>query len=65
MCWCCGTAKHNVLWPVFWILVGVVVLLYNLDLLPTNAIRYWPVVLVLGGLFALLSGDMGKMGKHE
>ena len=48
------------LWPVFWILVGVVILLYNLNLLPAGLIVYWPVVLVLGGLFALLSGDYGR-----
>lgn len=60
MCWCCGSSKHNVLWPVFWILVGVTVLLYNLDLLPAEIIRYWPVVLVLGGLFALVGGEEKK-----
>ena len=63
MCWCCGTSRHTALWPVFWILVGVVVLLYNLGLLPAGVIAYWPVVLVLGGLFALISGDMVKMKK--
>ena len=60
MCWCCGMGKHNVLWPVFWILAGTVVLLYNLDLLPVGTIKFWPVVLVLAGLFALISGEQRK-----
>ena len=60
MCWCCGSSKHNLLWPVFWILAGTVVLSYNLNLLPVEAIRYWPVVLVVGGLLALVSGEAGK-----
>lgn len=57
MCWCCGSAKHNALWPVFWILAGTLVLLYNLELLPEGAIRYWPMVFIIGGLFALLVGE--------
>ncbi len=60
MCWCCGGGKHNALWPVFWILVGVTILLYNLGLLPAGTVHYWPVILVLAGLFALLTIDQEK-----
>lgn len=40
-------------WPVFLILVGVVVLLLNFGILPPEAWRFWPFVLIIPGLIKL------------
>lgn len=48
--------------PVFLIVIGALILLWNVGLLPQGAWRFWPLVLIIPGLIKL-SGFGGPTGK--
>jgi hypothetical protein len=66
-----GNKSHVPVAGVALILLGIVLLLHTLDLLDFERVaRYWPVVLIAGGLYLLLSrltGDESapKEARHE
>lgn len=46
--------KHGQFWGAFLVFSGLFVLLYNLGFLPKEAWRFWPVIIILLGLFKIL-----------
>ena len=53
-------AKVDQFWGAFWVFVGTFVLLVNLGVLSKDAWRFWPVAVILFGLFKILG-----LGKEE
>lgn len=59
-----GMGEGGVFWPVFLIFVGTAILLVNVGVLPPDAWRFWPVILIVLGLFKL-SGFGTPMKKNK
>ncbi len=48
--------------PVFLILVGALILLWNVGILPPGSWRFWPLILIIPGLIKI-SGFGDGLGK--
>lgn len=58
--------KPSLLWPLLLIAIGIILLLSNLGILPSDTInllwRFWPLIFIIMGLEALL-GRRSRIGK--
>jgi hypothetical protein len=52
-----GTTNKKVFMAVVLIFLGVMFLAYNLGLISDEMVVYWPVILVIFGLWVLSSGE--------